>query len=429
MDSRTSIKRGDPSAFTQQGSYTVIHTSNGQCVDILDGDLATIDVSACNQTVNQEWIVQGGQIVSANTNGNKNAYCLDVYGANFTDGNTLDVAPCNGTVAQEFWLAGQTIGLESVYQDPTTKRHECLDVLGDKESAGATLDESDCNGSNAQWFVLTDEGQITLADNPSLCLAMNGATVQLATCSTGLDFTQLWYSVNQSSNQGGGAELQRSTFVNKSGCLDIHGGVAWTYGTTPVAIDGYTCASSAGPINEAQIWSPFLPYAQPSEPPCGAVNESVCGVNTCTAANTTPSGGICVCVAGTTDQSGACAAPPPPPPPPPCVATNNAYGTWTASVGTIQNAQPFTLTLDYFSGQCGDENGLALRVIELATGNLSQQIPLSGYGAPQPNRTQWVVDNMSLGTGRYSITIGFGSSGGQSGSELAVLTPSVLTVQ
>ncbi|MGO8996655.1 MAG: ricin-type beta-trefoil lectin domain protein [Polyangiaceae bacterium] len=251
-----------------------LKTASGLCVDILYGNLGqgSIDVTTCNGTVNQQWIVAGGIIESANksSGSTENNYCLDVHDASSASGTEIDLAPCNGTIAQSFWLSGFTLALGSDHTDANTGNPECLDVLGNDEASGATLDDSDCNGTNAQWFVLNTTHEITLANAPSLCVTITTAPVSgssrvaLAPCSG--TSSQQWYLRNETENEcapnsllcyeGGG-----SNFVNyQTGtCLDIDGNNSAS-GTT---IDAYTCTAG----NQAQLWSIDVSFDAPQPAP------------------------------------------------------------------------------------------------------------------------------------------------------------------
>jgi hypothetical protein len=251
--------------------YVSLETANGLCVDIQYGNetAGVIDVTTCNGTVNQQWLVQGGQVVSANTSNGTNNFCLDVHYGNTSPGALVDLAPCNGTPAQSFWPAGYTMGIASTLVDSTNYAHpECLDVLWNNEATGASLDDSDCNGSAAQWFVLNTKNQITLANNPNLCVTLTGNVVNgtpavaLEPCAAGMN--QQWYLGNKSVNgrctSSGfiGCSLStQSAFVNfATGCLDILDDSS----RSPTAVDDYACTAN----NQAQLWVPFTPYNQPS---------------------------------------------------------------------------------------------------------------------------------------------------------------------
>jgi hypothetical protein len=259
--------------LVQAGTYVYLKTASGLCVDIFDGNESTgaIDVTTCNGSINQKWLVSGGQIQSANTSENTshaNNYCLDILDGNTTLGAVVDLAPCNQTAAQEFWTAGYTIGIESTLFDSNNYEHpECLDVLGNNENSGATLDDSDCNGTNAQWFVLNQSHQITLASDQNLCVAavgaqVNGTTVvELESCDLSV-LGQQWHMLNKSVNSGcssgeyaGCSEFSASNFVNDVGCLDIYSDSS----KSPTTVDDYTCT----PNNQAQLWVPFTPFNQP----------------------------------------------------------------------------------------------------------------------------------------------------------------------
>ena len=256
---------------------TIQTTSNPPlCVDIQFGDLTAgiVGVVGCNGTINQQWFVSGGQIVSANRSGGQD-YCLDVQNGVHAVGTPLGLAPCNGTAAQAFWPAGYTMKIASTFSvtsgSPQVTQPECLDVLYDNESVGASLDDSVCNGSNAQWFILDGNQHIALANNPGLCLAtgtLSGelAPVSLQTCSPD-EAKQKWIFVNK-----GLIENRRVVSIANaaSACLDI------LYGSpaSPTTVDSFTCNGTA-----AQRWQPSPSAASPYVAACGGSTQIACPEN------------------------------------------------------------------------------------------------------------------------------------------------------
>jgi hypothetical protein len=218
---------GTAENLTMVGS--ALMTSSGLCVDIQFGDLAAgvVDLTTCNGTVNQQWTMMGGAIVSANVSDGQ-THCLDVRFGSTALGTPLDVAPCNGTAAQVFWPAGFTIDIGSNYVDVTHGNAcECLDVLFDAERPGTTLDDSDCNGTNAQWYVPDVAGRLHLANNTGLCVTVAGlppngvAPVTLQNCISPPSRGQQWSFVNARTSNG----LLYAGIKNALwGCLDVSGG-------------------------------------------------------------------------------------------------------------------------------------------------------------------------------------------------------------
>ena len=244
---------GAGQSFVINGATIQTNASPPLCLGIQNQDLAAgvATVAACDGSSSQQWSFNGSQIVSMDINDGK-FHCLDAQNGNHIFGTPLDVAVCNNTTAQLFWAAGFTMKIASTFSAPTGSpplmTPECLDVLFDNETVGATLDDSVCNGSNAQWFVLTTVGQITLANNTSLCVrrgtAQNGlAPIALATCNSA-DPAQKW-SLGEALYAGGPV-----VGIGAGGdCLDIQDGSE----ASPTTVDVYTCNGTP-----AQLWQPSL---------------------------------------------------------------------------------------------------------------------------------------------------------------------------
>jgi hypothetical protein len=234
---------------------TTISPSPGLCLDILYGDLSrgTLDVTTCNGSVNQQWLVSGGQIVSANTSDGR-YHCMDVLDGVHSSGTPIDVAPCNGTQAQSFWIAGSlTMSIPGAFVDRWSGLAECMDVRNDNENVNAPLDNSDCYNTNAQVFTFDGFGHITLATNQFLCLVPgtpnNGvAPLVLDRCTDSGIPTHLWTLLNR----GFDGSLGPTTSIQNNGtlgCIDVLFGV----GRSGQSLDVSTCNGTS-----AQEWRPML---------------------------------------------------------------------------------------------------------------------------------------------------------------------------
>jgi streptogrisin C len=124
----------------------------------------------------------GGQAVISNWH-NK---CLDVPGANFSDGVRVQMYTCNGTNAQRW---------ESVGGALRTSNNKCLDVAGGSTANRAAIQIVTCSGHPAQQWVHTAAGDLV---NPQAnrCLDIDawnpndGAVLILWDCTGGAN--QKW---------------------------------------------------------------------------------------------------------------------------------------------------------------------------------------------------------------------------------------------
>jgi len=116
----------------------------------------------------------GGSRVISNWNGR----CIDVPGANFSDGVPLQMYGCNGTPAQSWTFAGGTLRAQN---------NMCMDVAWGSTANGAVIQIATCSGNPAQQFVLSGAGDLV---NPQAnkCVDIkdwngnDGAALQLWDC-------------------------------------------------------------------------------------------------------------------------------------------------------------------------------------------------------------------------------------------------------
>ncbi len=120
---------------------------------------------------------------------NWNGKCLDVNGANWSDGVPLQVWSCNDSTAQKWTFSGGAI------KGPNNK---CMDVAWGSTANGAVVQIATCSGNAAQQFVLSSAGDLV---NPQAnkCLDIkdwnpnDGAKLQLWEC--GGTANQKWHKV------------------------------------------------------------------------------------------------------------------------------------------------------------------------------------------------------------------------------------------
>ncbi|MEU3516837.1 non-reducing end alpha-L-arabinofuranosidase family hydrolase [Streptomyces sp. NPDC006654] len=133
--------------------------------------------------------------------------CLDVPGADQTDGTYLQIYDCWGGANQQ-WTATDGNQL-TVYGD------KCLDVPGHATAAGTRVQIWTCNGgANQQWRVNSD-GTVVGVES-GLCLeaagagTANGTAVQVWTCNGGSN--QKWTGLPGTTSPGSGTCALPSTY-------------------------------------------------------------------------------------------------------------------------------------------------------------------------------------------------------------------------
>ncbi|MGW4483145.1 lectin [Amycolatopsis sp. NPDC004368] len=104
--------------------------------------------------------------------------CLDVAGANTTNGTAVDLYDCNGTGAQQ-WTVGSDGTIRAL--------GKCLDVASAATNDGAKVQLYDCNGTGAQqWSANAGHDIVNTAANKCLDAtgnsSANGTRAQIWTC-------------------------------------------------------------------------------------------------------------------------------------------------------------------------------------------------------------------------------------------------------
>ncbi len=112
-----------------------IHAADGRCVDVAGAnstDGTKVQLYSCNGSNAQTWLVEGQAIKALGK-------CLDVAGANSADGTRVQIYSCNGSNAQKWTAEGGALKALG----------KCLDA-----SDAAQLVIRTCNGSAAQKFTM-----------------------------------------------------------------------------------------------------------------------------------------------------------------------------------------------------------------------------------------------------------------------------------
>jgi beta-glucanase (GH16 family) len=123
------------------GGTGAITGFGGKCVDVSGADNTNgtrIQLWTCNGTNAQQWSLQSDGTIHAL------GKCMDVSGAGTANGTRVQIWDCNGTVAQ-VW---NRVGTQLV--NPHSGR--CLDATGVSSADGTPLQIWDCTGgANQQW--------------------------------------------------------------------------------------------------------------------------------------------------------------------------------------------------------------------------------------------------------------------------------------
>ncbi|MGV4981171.1 lectin [Streptomyces sp. NRAIS4] len=122
--------------------------------------------------------------------------CLDVAGADSTDGTPVQLYDCNGTGAQQ-WTVGSDGTIRAL--------GKCLDVTGDSTADGAKVQLWTCTGGpNQSWTVTSAHDIVNPQANKCLDVtddnSANGTRIQIWTCGGGAN--QKWNApATQASDQ------------------------------------------------------------------------------------------------------------------------------------------------------------------------------------------------------------------------------------
>ena len=134
--------------------------------------------------------------------------CVDVSGANSTNGTRVQLWTCNGTNAQ-VWTVGTDGTIRAL--------GKCLDVSGGSTANGARVQIWDCNGTGAQQWVANAANDIV---NPQSgkCLdatgwsSTDGTPLQIWSCTGGAN--QKWSVPSGGGGGGGGGVMGAPYYYN-----------------------------------------------------------------------------------------------------------------------------------------------------------------------------------------------------------------------
>jgi streptogrisin C len=146
----------------------------------------------------------GGTFVSS-----FNDKCMEVPGAQFTDGVQLQMWGCNASSAQQWTFVGSTV----------RSNGKCMDVAGGSTARGTAVQLATCNGATSQNFTLNAAGEL-VNQRANLCVDISdinpndGAKLHLWSC-LGIS-NQKW----DFRSNGGGTFV--SSLNNK--CMEVPGG-------------------------------------------------------------------------------------------------------------------------------------------------------------------------------------------------------------
>jgi hypothetical protein len=131
------------------------------------------------------FLITGGQYGGPNDEN----LCLDVVGANFSNGARIQSYTCNGTPAQN-WIINNSYHFPGVSISPAAAPGYCLDVPSWNFTTGQYLQLYQCTGGTNQNFFIPVGGNAIVADDGSnynrYCLSIQsgdvGTPITLAPC-------------------------------------------------------------------------------------------------------------------------------------------------------------------------------------------------------------------------------------------------------
>ncbi len=242
----------------------------GKCVDVPganDTNGTTLQLYDCNGGTNQQWEFWWDSTVRPTFNTNK---CLDLPGADTDDGTPIQIYDCNGGGNQQWSLA--TDGTLRGYGS------KCVDVPGFQTADGTTLQYYDCNGGSNQMFMrapptigtsqlwnLKAEEENTGAD-ASMCIGIaggvqNGGVVNYGTgvviwdCNGSPD--QQWTRTFQSDPSGTSGQMDLVNSVQAHRSANDGTYPVCLFGSADTPIDGDTMKAQYCP-EESGIHTDFV---------------------------------------------------------------------------------------------------------------------------------------------------------------------------
>jgi len=125
---------------------SIAHRSSGLCVEGDDYNGAPVVANQCNSAAHQNWKFNDDGSWKELGSGK----CVDVPGADFSEGTLLEIWECNGLPQQQF---GYDSDMGTIYLWSDTDATWCVDLLGGG-GQGASLQLWGCNNGENQKFDL-----------------------------------------------------------------------------------------------------------------------------------------------------------------------------------------------------------------------------------------------------------------------------------
>jgi len=157
---------------------------------MLEGSSSVCSVMAWNFKFSEAFDSGGGGSVGffsfGGTQPGGQSLCLDIYADSLVAGNHFDSATCNSTGAQKFVLT--PAGAPDTFTvSPAANPSLCLDIPGAQYSEGGAVHLAACSKSSTQQWTVAG-GVLRSHGNPAYCLDVraadpsSGALVDIAAC-------------------------------------------------------------------------------------------------------------------------------------------------------------------------------------------------------------------------------------------------------
>jgi hypothetical protein len=240
------------------GSYEIIGSWSGRCLDVTGGPTATGDgvlteLWDCSNQANQAWTLTAPKFAPNQIMSMWSGKCLDVTGGAgaIGDGVPIEQWTCSGQ-SNEAWTVKDMGGYK--YEIIANNSGKCLDIVNSNPAQGTLIQQMPCTGNTNQLWVLhtiyPGQYQVRSVLNNQNCLNVRGAGTKGSGTDDGavVEAGNCGFDGNPDTGWRMEVALPIKYASNPNECLDVRGGEQATADGTPVEI--WTCTGLKN-----QLWT------------------------------------------------------------------------------------------------------------------------------------------------------------------------------